>query len=167
MRQGEQLDNVERKTHAINQDMKQTQKSLNSIKSVFGSFKNWLGRKNEEPKEEFTPPPKSSTLRDTVDTQQSMGEHPALRNRTEDFGGFYTDNNDFGGGSSGGAGGYGQSSLGYSSSGYGGGASQTQRTDMSAYDDQVETNLCKLRAVMVDGIGSTLLVPIFHSLAIY
>jgi hypothetical protein len=40
LRQGEQLDNIERKTTDMNQQMTTTQKHLNNIKSVFGRSKN-------------------------------------------------------------------------------------------------------------------------------
>ena len=90
--QGEQLDNVERKTAQINQDMKVSQKHLNSIKSVFGGIKNWWTGKKEEPKEDANNAASSSRLRDTVEKdRQSSDNHPALRLKSEDYRGFYAD----------------------------------------------------------------------------
>lgn len=70
LRQGEQLDNIERKTTEMNQEMTTTQKHLNNIKSVFGGVKNWWsGRKPAKP---TTPPePKESKLRDTVQNSKN------------------------------------------------------------------------------------------------
>jgi len=143
VRQGEQLDNVECKTHQINQEMKSTQKSLNGIKSVFGSMKNWWGGKKDEPKEEFIPPPRESHLKETLDTQRANEVHPSLRMRSEDFQGFYED-------SEGASSGRGTNSSYSTSSSY-----STQRTTtsnssrMAAYEDQVDQNL----GMMSDGLS--------------
>ena len=48
--QGEQLDNVERKVADINADMRVTQRHIDSIKSVWGGFKNWWSGKKETDK---------------------------------------------------------------------------------------------------------------------
>ena len=40
LRQGEQLINIKRNTTNINKDLKQTRRSINSLKSVFGSIRN-------------------------------------------------------------------------------------------------------------------------------
>lgn len=73
LRQGEQLDNIERKTTEMNQEMTTTQKHLNNIKSVFGGVKNWWsGRKSNQPAKPTTPPePRESKLRDTVQNSKN------------------------------------------------------------------------------------------------
>ena len=90
--QGEQLDNVERKTHAINQDLKQSQRSLNGIKSVFGNLKNWWSgnKEDEATKRQREIPEKNSSLRGAVDNiDLKPGQHPAFRLRQDDYQGFY------------------------------------------------------------------------------
>jgi len=52
MQQGEQLDNIERKADYINAEMKNTQKSINSIKSVWGSLGEWWTTKKKKPEPE-------------------------------------------------------------------------------------------------------------------
>ncbi len=96
MQQGEQLDNVERKTASINQQMKTSQKHINNIKSVFGGLKNWWSGKKEEPKEEAERQPRepSSRLQASVDEHRDNNPHPAMRIRG-DASGFYNDE-DFG-----------------------------------------------------------------------
>lgn len=69
LRQGEQLDNIERKTTDMNQQMTTTQKHLNNIKSVFGGVKNWwTGRKSQQSTE---PEPRQSKLKDTVENSKN------------------------------------------------------------------------------------------------
>ena len=74
--------------------MKTSQRHLNSIKSVFGGIRNWWsGGKKEEKEPEFTKTSqRQSRLRDNMDSQrQNEPQHPALRLRSEDVGGFYED----------------------------------------------------------------------------
>ena len=95
--QGEQLDNVERKTSQINADMKTTQRHLNSIKSVFGGLKNWWSGRSEEkekPKEvEADRRQESSRLKQVLEQQDDDPKdlHPALRAQSEDGRGFYAE----------------------------------------------------------------------------
>lgn len=86
LRQGEQLDNIERKTTDMNQQMTTTQKHLNNIKSVFGGVKNWwTGRKSQQSSQETEPEPRPSKLRDAVDN--SKNEYQDRRNvNTSGFG---------------------------------------------------------------------------------
>ncbi|CAH1801986.1 unnamed protein product [Owenia fusiformis] len=85
--QGEQLDNVERKTTEINQMTKTSQKHINNIRSIFGGIKNWWSGKKEE---ETAPAARPSKLQETLDnvTQKSNNpdDHPALRLRSDDDG---------------------------------------------------------------------------------
>ncbi len=95
LHQGEQLDNIETKTDTINEDMKTTQKHLNSIKSVFGGIKNWWSRGSKEEEKE-PPSQRQSRLRNTVDAQRDTEcEHPAMRLRAEDVRGFYEDDSGY------------------------------------------------------------------------
>ena len=72
LRQGEQLDNIERKTTDMNQQMTTTQKHLNNIKSVFGGVKNWwVGRKSQQSSQPTDSEPSQSKLRDTVENSKN------------------------------------------------------------------------------------------------
>lgn len=82
LRQGEQLDNIERKTDEINETMTVTQKHLNSIKSVFGGVKNWWTSK-KKPAESSVPEAKPSRLQETVE-----------KHKAQDCRGFYEEDND-------------------------------------------------------------------------
>ena len=133
MHQGEQLDNIEAKTDSINEDMKTSQRHLNSIKSVFGGIKNWWsGEKKKEVKEPTVTKSheRESRLKDSIDAQrQNEPQHPALRLRSEDVSGFYEDD------------------TGYSRSGH-----QQQRevsSGMAAYDQKFNQNLGKQIRVRV------------------
>lgn len=126
MHQGEQLDNIEAKTDSINEDMKTSQRHLNSIKSVFGGIKNWWsgGKKEEQEQPRTTTNQRQSGLRNALDTQRgSETEHPAMRIRSEDVRGFYDDD-----------------------SGYSRGAQQQKQVSsgMQAYDQQFNKNLGNL-----------------------
>ena len=88
LRQGEQLDNTERKITDINQTTKVTQRHLNSIKSVFGGMKNWwYGRSaTDEARtslDEAADAPRSRLER-AVQKEEGTTEHPALRLHSED-----------------------------------------------------------------------------------
>lgn len=92
MHQGEQLDNIEAKTAAINADMKTSQRHLNSIKSVFGGIKNWWSgdKKKEAEQATTTTNQRQSRLRDAMDSRrENETEHPAMRLRSQDVSGFY------------------------------------------------------------------------------
>ena len=99
LHQGEQLDNIEAKTAAINADMKTSQRHLNSIKSVFGGIKNWWsgGKKQEaEQASTTTTNQRQSRLRDTMDSRrENETEHPAMRLHSEDVSGFYETDSDY------------------------------------------------------------------------
>jgi hypothetical protein len=85
VRQGEQLDNVERKTGEINASMKTSQKHINNIKSMFGGIKNWFGGKQEQETTEI--PKRESALKSVVensDIDRSAAPHPVLRMREDD-----------------------------------------------------------------------------------
>jgi len=78
----------------INADTKDSQRHLNSIKSIFGGIRNWW---TGEGKNDSTPQPVTSsrdrtTLRQTVAAEReppTSGVHPAMRIR--DVSGFYDD----------------------------------------------------------------------------
>lgn len=86
LRQGEQLNNIERKTDEINQTMTVTQKHLNNIKSVFGGIKNWWGAK-KTPAATSEPETKPSRLQETLEKHRA--DQPVRRN--PDTRGFYQD----------------------------------------------------------------------------
>lgn len=72
--------------------MTTSQKHLNSIKSVFGGFKNWWsGGKKSHPE---TEQPRQSKLRETVERERQSGPHPALKLKSEDGRGFYDNDED-------------------------------------------------------------------------
>lgn len=70
MRQGEQLDNTERKLDSIEAMTRVTQRQINSIKSVFGGIKNWFQSKAESKPEKSDI--QHSKLRDDL---QAKSEH--------------------------------------------------------------------------------------------
>jgi synaptosomal-associated protein 29 len=95
VRQREQLQNTDKRLDEINSNLRVSQKHIQGIKSIFGSFKNMLsGKSNLPPRSasteiEPTPPltneVRRSTLSDTL-TQansniSSMDQHPGLRIR--------------------------------------------------------------------------------------
>lgn len=101
VRQGEQLDNIERKVDKINADTKVSQRHLNSIKSIFGGIRNWW---NGEGKTDDAPASTASGslsadrsgLRTTIaaidrPAAATTGVHPALRMRSDNVAGFYDD----------------------------------------------------------------------------
>lgn len=95
VRQGEQLDNVDNNLDKINSDMKTSQRHLNSIKSVFGSVKNWWAGKDKAKEEAATAQPTSkerepSKLQKTLEeSEKKAGPHPAYR--LQGVQGFYED----------------------------------------------------------------------------
>lgn len=89
LRQGEQLNNIERKTDEINQTMTVTQKHLNNIKSVFGGIKNWWGAKKTSTAAK-EPETKPSRLQETLEKHRS--DQPVRRN--PDTRGFYQEDDD-------------------------------------------------------------------------
>ncbi|KAK3587646.1 hypothetical protein CHS0354_032854 [Potamilus streckersoni] len=90
LRQGEQLDNIENKTRSINQSLTTSQKHLNSVKSIFGGIKNWWqGDKEKNPLPASKPEARPSQLRSNIEKSKEAGQHPALRLRSEDYRGFY------------------------------------------------------------------------------
>lgn len=89
LRQGEQLNNIERKTDEINQTMTVTQKHLNNIKSVFGGIKNWWGAK-KTPTAAKEPETKPNRLQETLEKHRS--DQPVRRN--PDTRGFYQEDDD-------------------------------------------------------------------------
>lgn len=102
LQQGEQLSNTETRLDKINQDMKVSQKHLNSIKSIFGGIKNWWQGKDKLTGEPSQPQKATSepapSLKKALDTSLSSGvkaaPHPALALKTEDGRGFYEDDED-------------------------------------------------------------------------
>lgn len=95
LRQGEQLDNIDRKTTQMTQTTKTAQKHLNNIKSVFGGIKNWWQGKKEE-QEPKALEPRESKLKNTMESRKDTpaGQHPALKLRSEDYKGFYEEDDD-------------------------------------------------------------------------
>ncbi|ESO82215.1 hypothetical protein LOTGIDRAFT_237114 [Lottia gigantea] len=96
VRQGEVLDNIETKTGGINQNLKSTQKHLNSIKSVFGGFKNWWnGTDSTGPKE---PVESTRKLKQTVEREKEYTAQSSSltgsKLRSGDVSGFYDTEND-------------------------------------------------------------------------
>lgn len=89
LRQGEQLNNIERKTDEINQTMTVTQKHLNNIKSVFGGIKNWWGAKKTSTAAK-EPETKPNRLQETLEKHRS--DQPVRRN--PDTRGFYQEDDD-------------------------------------------------------------------------
>lgn len=89
LRQGEQLNNIERKTDEINQTMTVTQKHLNNIKSVFGGIKNWWGAKKTSTAAK-EPETKPNQLQETLEKHRS--DQPVRRN--PDTRGFYQEDDD-------------------------------------------------------------------------
>ena len=91
LHQKEQLNNIEKKTTQINQDLKVSQKHITGIKSIFGGIKNWWnGDKDKDPQPK-PPEPKPSRLQDTLEKTSGSRPHPGERLRTEDGRGFYDD----------------------------------------------------------------------------
>ncbi|XP_022336729.2 soluble NSF attachment protein 29-like [Crassostrea virginica] len=88
LRQGEQLNNIERKTDEINQTMTVTQKHLNNIKSVFGGIKTWWSTKKTT--ETSIPESKPGRLQETLEKHKAS--QPVRRN--PDCQGFYDEDND-------------------------------------------------------------------------
>lgn len=95
MKQKDQLNNIERRTTHINQELKTSQKHLTSIKSIFGGIKNWWnGDKEKEPPSRQQDEPGTSKLQETMDKQAASRPHPGERLRTDDGRGFYEDDLD-------------------------------------------------------------------------
>ncbi|KAL3858025.1 hypothetical protein ACJMK2_012641 [Sinanodonta woodiana] len=95
LRQGEQLDNIENKTRSINQSLTTSQKHLNSVKSIFGGIKNWWqGDKEKNSLPASKPEARPSQLRNNIEKSKDAGQHPALRLRSEDYKGFYEEDED-------------------------------------------------------------------------
>lgn len=149
VRQGEQLDNVERKLDTMDGDLKTSQRHLNNIKSVFGGIRNWWSGKKEIKEEPEKPSGEANSARlqaalerDRIENEGS--QHPALRLRSEDGKGFYTDDADSGY-SAGASGGYGgASSSSYSSGGYS--KKQTTSSKPSGYEEQLDSNIGTVHA---------------------
>ncbi|KAH3857605.1 synaptosomal-associated protein 29-like [Dreissena polymorpha] len=92
--QKEQLNNIEAKTGKINQDLKQTQKSITSVKSIFGGIKNWWnGDKDKEPTDSKSAVQGPSKLEKTIEEQNKSRPHPRERFQTDDGHGFYEEEN--------------------------------------------------------------------------
>lgn len=86
--QGDQLDNIERRTYEITNTMTATQKHLNNIRSVFGGVKNFFSRSKDKAAEEIPqPPPRQSRLKETV----SQVEKDRPRNPNIDYSGLQDD----------------------------------------------------------------------------
>ncbi len=96
VKQGEQLDNTEKNLDKINADMKTSQRHLNSIKSVFGSFKNWWQGKDKPANQSTTEPQEKepTKLQRQLENSSKSGTHPAYRIRSGDVQGFYEEDND-------------------------------------------------------------------------
>ncbi|XP_072043649.1 synaptosomal-associated protein 29-like [Amphiura filiformis] len=85
LRQGEQLQSTEKKLDQINADLTVSQKHINSIKSVFGGFKNYFSRKPDQSGTVEEPPRQPSKLESAVTKppvdRTNQDEHPAFRVR--------------------------------------------------------------------------------------
>ncbi|XP_078410599.1 synaptosomal-associated protein 29 [Cetorhinus maximus] len=85
MRQGESLRRSENMVDKMDQDLKVSQKHINSIKSIFGGITNYFKSKNPEP--QASPEPEkqaNSKLQDALDKSMQQGnedraKHPNLR----------------------------------------------------------------------------------------
>ncbi|ESO05944.1 hypothetical protein HELRODRAFT_184904 [Helobdella robusta] len=94
VRQGEKLDNAERNIDKIISDTKTSQRHLNSIKSVFGGFKNWWNgeKKDSQPVTQPTRDRTNTTLGKALNNQTSTKDtHPALTSKGYDTKGFFDD----------------------------------------------------------------------------
>ncbi|XP_015792793.1 synaptosomal-associated protein 29 [Tetranychus urticae] len=102
--QREQLENTERNLDTINNMMRQSQKHLNAMKSIFGGFKSMFSKNNDQankptpilPVENRTKSVLASNLENIQReaTQSSAKNHPALANRGLDTSGFRFDDSD-------------------------------------------------------------------------
>ena len=128
--QGEQLDNVEKKTDKINQDMKTSQRHLNGIKSIFGGIKNWWNGDDKKKEEE----PKPEQKRDTK-LLRAMNDAPERRIDTRGFG----EDTDFGRPAAATQGAY-------------GGHKEQLRSGFKDHDDQLDRNLGKKALITIDEI---------------
>jgi len=93
--QREQLENTEKRLDEINASLRTSQKHIQSIKSVFGSIKNYFaGGKNDPPKvlstpeeKEKTVPKSRSDLSQILESRQGpsadLSDHPVMRLRSE------------------------------------------------------------------------------------
>lgn len=100
VRQREALENTDRRLDDINSSLKDSQKNINGIKSVFSSLKTWWGAPKQpakdkdgstptSPADEVKPPPNTQAnknLGSAINKSQSAvesarGSHPALRLR--------------------------------------------------------------------------------------
>lgn len=90
MSQGEQLRRTERRLDKIDSDLTASQRHITSIKSVFGGFRNYFSRKNEnvEPVAEeresklksYLDKNQSNDQRDEERRKERMENHPGMRN---------------------------------------------------------------------------------------
>ncbi|PIK54611.1 putative synaptosomal-associated protein 29 [Apostichopus japonicus] len=89
MSQGEQLRRTERRLDKIDSDLTASQRHITSIKSVFGGFRNYFSRKNEnvepvaEEREQAEVIPyknQSNDQRDEERRKERMENHPGMRN---------------------------------------------------------------------------------------
>ncbi|XP_041059091.1 synaptosomal-associated protein 29 [Carcharodon carcharias] len=85
MRQGESLRRSENMVDKMDQDLKVSQKHINSIKSIFGGITNYFKSKNPEPQASPVPEKQAnSKLQDALDKSMQQGNedramHPNLR----------------------------------------------------------------------------------------
>lgn len=77
VKQREQLSNTERKLDNIMGDLKDTQKNINSIKSVFSSLKTWWSTPKQDPQKDAT---KGSSSKPTSPTEPSVSGDKILQN---------------------------------------------------------------------------------------
>lgn len=100
VRQREQLENTDRRLDDINSSLKDSQKNINGIKSVFSSLKTWWSSPKQDakdknasnptsPADESKPPPSafsnknlgSAVNKSQAAVESTRGNHPALRLR--------------------------------------------------------------------------------------
>lgn len=88
MRQREQLEKTDKRLDEINATLRFSQKHINGIKSVFGSFKNYLSGRNEQNPNrgpmQSNPVPSQSNLANHLAETDQFSVHPVTRLRDLD-----------------------------------------------------------------------------------
>ncbi|GAB1607342.1 synaptosomal-associated protein 29-like [Argonauta hians] len=86
LHQGEQLDNIERKTDDMSVTLTTSQKHINNLKSVFGGFKNWWNRGSEaKTSETDSPPLRNSQLKEAVSNAERYPKPAGGTQRRQEF----------------------------------------------------------------------------------
>ncbi|XP_014785631.1 synaptosomal-associated protein 29 [Octopus bimaculoides] len=92
LHQGEQLDNIERKTDSMSVTLTASQKHINNIKSVFGGIKNWWNRGSDKKLSETdSPPSRNSQLKEAVNSAEKIPRPVGGTHRKQELNDMYTD----------------------------------------------------------------------------